>query len=345
MFSKGISLSRNVIYLLVYARKQLFSLMRLFFSLLTKDSKSAFSILFFSTESLVSVIRYTNRGRQALDLKRQRDKIVNSKKSLFILGSGPSVNTYSESEWDIIRRNHSWGFNLWFCHDFVPSVYFAQSLIEPDKDNVSSREYNTNMTLSKMLLDKKDVYGQTEFLLRGDAVNKGKFFNNEFGQLVGTILGRNASFIAEMPISSENKIAPEILYESIFEAGFFSVSEAIQVVPKFGSTITEMIALALILGYKEIILCGIDMNNGGHFYDNEESFQRYPYLRELSSINHNRTSEGVHEHMDASVRPFTIKQYIVALKNFAEKRFNAKIFVMNEVSTLFPEIEKYDGIS
>lgn len=342
MSNKLTTFIQNLGFLFVQRGTRVFSLFMLFFDLVFKDWKSASSIFFFSIESLASVFRYNNEGKKTLDLQTEKNKVLASKKSLFILGSGPSVNDYTGLEWDIIKKNDSWGFNLWFCHEFIPSIYIAQSLIEPNLNKKSTREYNTNVILRKMLEDKKDLYSETEFYIRGDAVNKRKFYQTEFGSHLEIILGRQGNLFAEMPISSTNRIRPEILLERIFKRGFFKINRKIQIVPKFGSTITEMISLALMLGYKEIVLCGIDMNNGGHFYDNEESFKNYPYLKELSSINHNRTIKGGHEHMDTSTRPFTIKDYIIALKNFAEMKFDAKILVMNETSTLYPDIQKYE---
>lgn len=328
-------------YLLFQPQNRVFSLLVLFKSLWKYDRKSALSILFLSVESLASVFKYRNRGKVALNLIEREKLVKASGKSLFILGSGPTVNDYTENEWQHIRKNDSWAFNLWFCHEFVPSVYLAQALIEPKTNKSETLAFNTNKMLCKMIEDKQVEYNNADFFIRGDAVNKQEFYRTEFGNNLEKILGRNGAFLAEMPVSSTNRISPNILLDKFFTNGFFRINRSVQVIPKFGSTVTELISLALMLGYKEIILCGIDMNDGGHFYDNEETFKRYPYLEELSNINHNRTSEGGHEHMDSSIRPFTIKEYIIALRSFAKMKFNAEIFVMREESALYPEIPKY----
>jgi hypothetical protein len=145
-----------------------------------------------------------------------------------------------------------------------------------------------------------------------------------------------------MPVSSLNKIPPRVLIDEINRQGFFEASSDVQVIPKFGSTITELITLGLMMGYKKIVLCGIDMNDGGHFYDSDRYFTQYPYLKTLYSINHTRTEDGRHEHMDALTRPYTIKDYIIALREYAVINYNADIYVMKESSKLFPEINKYE---
>lgn len=328
-------------FLLVYSKKQIYPLIALFSNLRKYDQKSALSILFLSVESLSSVIRYQRSGTKTLQLIDEKDRVEENNKSLFILGSGPTVNEHTEEEWEHIGNNDSWGFNVWFCHDFVPSTYIAQALVEPKKNSKDTFPYSTNIMLRKMLDDRKEDYINTTFFIRGDAVNKHKFYKTEFGSKLEGILGRQGALFAEMPVGSTNKISPSVLLDNLHSLGFFQINREVQIIPKFGSTITELISLALMLGYKEIVLCGIDMNDGGHFYDNEESFQRYPYLRQLSNINHTRTPEGGHEHMDSTSRPYTIKEYIVALRKFAKEKFGAEIYVMREKSALYPEIPKY----
>ncbi|TDS65019.1 hypothetical protein C8P70_10339 [Myroides indicus] len=332
---------KNFCFLLIQSKSQLFSLLSLFKSLAVYDLKSASSVLYFSLESLTSVYRYKKLGKTTTKLIESKKLTKEKHNSLFILGSGPSVNELSKEEWNYIRENDSWGFNQWFCNDFVPSGYIAQSLIEPKNDKLQSRSYRHNKMVSKMLLDKKEYYTDIDFFIRGDAVNRQKFYQTELGINIESVTNGQCSLLAELPVSSSNKIPPDILLNILYEKGFYKIKDEIQPIPKIGSTITELISFALMLGYKEIVLCGIDMNDGGHFYDNEDYFQRYPMLRELSRFNHTRTVGGGHEHMDTSTRPFTIKEYIMALKSLAKSKFNADIYVIRETSTLYPDLPKY----
>src|SRR5205085_6794487 len=47
--------------------------------------------------------------------------------TLFILGSGPSINAISPDRWEAIARSDSIGFNFWLYHPFVPKIYFFES--------------------------------------------------------------------------------------------------------------------------------------------------------------------------------------------------------------------------
>lgn len=341
MIKRTLFFIRNMIFLLIKRNKQIYSLIRLFFSLAIYDLKSAASILFFSTESLASVYKYENNGKKTVKLIDTKKSIEKSKKSLFILGSGPTVNEYTQEEWNRIKENDSWGFNMWFCHHFVPSTYITQALREPTEDKENSFAYNINKMLTSMLEDQKELYMDRDFFIRGDSVNKHEFHKTTFGSRIEKIIEKQVAYYGEIPVSSTSSIAPDILFDKLFKFNFFHIENNIQAIPKFGSTITELITFGLMLGYKEIVLCGIDMNDGGHFYDKEEYFQKYPLLRKLSNINHTRTTEGRHEHMDTTIRPFTIKDYIIALRDLAKDKFDAQVYVMSETSALYPEIPKY----
>src|SRR5262249_36622754 len=47
--------------------------------------------------------------------------------TLFILGSGPSINQISEERWRFIASHDSVGVNMWLYHRFVPTFYVVES--------------------------------------------------------------------------------------------------------------------------------------------------------------------------------------------------------------------------
>jgi len=129
------------------------------------------------------------------------------------------------------------------------------------------------------------------------------------------------------------------LINELYRSNYFDSSKGINLIPKFGSTIGELIPLALICGYKKIILCGIDMNDGNHFYDSNLYFKKYKYLEVLSKKSRERE---IHEHMDNSLREYTLKNIIIELNKFAKNAFDSQIYVSSETSSLYPEIPKHN---
>ena len=124
----------------------------------------------------------------------------------------------------------------------------------------------------------------------------------------------------------------------MFKLGFFTNKSNISPIPKFGNTTTELISLALISGYKKIILCGIDMNDGGHFYDEHIYLNKYKLLNKLKNFSN---KSKIYPHMDKDQLKYSSKDVIKDLNRFSKEKFNAEIFVSNSTSSLYPEIKKY----
>ena len=313
--------------------KSLLRIIKLTLIISCRGFKAGIGTIVFTLRSVNSILKYSNSNHPILNLKINPLKLESN--TLFILGSGPSINKIDDKEWEIIKSKDTWGFNFWFCHRFIPKTYFLQSPIS----TLNNAEHLSALDklMNEILIEKKKAYKRTTFLLRGDGVNNHTFHKSMIGK---TVLENdfNYYFLPELIISSKSKIKPHRLVKAIFLSGFFSNKNSLSPIPKLGSTITEMISLALMVGYKRIILCGIDMNDGGHFYDSNKYYKKYKYLKVLSDLNNDKI---IHEHMDKSARKNTVKDLILELNKLAEKKFNAEIFVSSSTSSLYPEIKKY----
>lgn len=298
------------------------------------DFRAGISTIIYTLRSVNSILKYLNSNQPILNLKTTTLKPESN--TLFILGSGPSINNIDEKEWGIIKSKDTWGFNFWFCHDFIPKKYFLQSPIS----NLNSPEHLLALDnmMTKMLIDKREKYDKVKFFLRGDGVNNHEFHETKIGKTFFAH-GFDYSFLPELIVSSKSRIPPKKIIRKLYLAGFFSKKNKLMPIPKFGSTITELISFGLINGYKKIVLCGIDMNDGGHFYDSEKYHKKYSYLGVLSAKNKQKI---VHEHMDKKARKYSNKDYIVELNSLAMEKFNAEIFVSSATSSLYPEIKKYE---
>src|SRR4051812_5714569 len=60
---------------------------------------------------------------ESIDLARYRRS-----DTLFILGSGPSINRISAERWQAIAQHDTVGFNFWLCHSYLPTFYFYERI-------------------------------------------------------------------------------------------------------------------------------------------------------------------------------------------------------------------------
>ena len=309
------------------------NLFQLSTSVLFIDPRTSFSLFYYTLKSMFSVRNYSKRGYKIFIPASSKNK--KKTRTLFLLGSGQSINEITKNQWNYIKSTESWGFNNWNIHDFIPNSYFVQSEFFSEKH--INMFYEKDSFMKDILLEKKNQYSDVEFYVRGDNVNNYTFHKSQFGE---TLLSNNfnKSFISELIIRSKSKIRPIVLMNKMFKLGFFSTNPNNSPIPKFGNTITELISLALIMGFKKIVLCGIDMNDNGHFYDKDIYSKRYELLNKLNVYS---SKSKIHPHADKTQLKYTTKDVIKDLNIFSKQKFNAEIFVSSTTSSLYPEIKKY----
>lgn len=249
------------------------------------------------------------------------DDILKYKKSdtIFILGSGPSINDITEQQWNVIANHDSIGFNWWFVHDFVPSFYMFQSA--HDK-------------MLNILRDKHQQYENVPFLLRGSAFASGKF--NFSDDRMNLLKSNPVYFVNEYPIASTCAIDPVLLIRYVEALGYMTCGRISRFVPKWRGTLGLLISLGYQLGYKNIVLCGMDMHSSDHFWD----YPPYSSLRSKYELPEPGKS-NIKTFTDHKWSPNTVPKYINTLAEWMKKKSAVNVYVANEKTVLYPHIPLY----
>lgn len=177
--------------------------------------------------------------------------------TLFILGSGASVLTYTSQDWERIAKHDSLGFNYWILHPFVPTHYIFE-LTKYDWD----RE-----CITKNLVERKELTGTSSIYLK-DAER----FDRETIRSAVRALPINQSnpinimWDAEIPGDTLADFSRTLI--SLNRFGCFT-GRGFWAIPKKRATLFLAINLAVRAGYKEIVLCGVDLNNTNYFFKTE----------------------------------------------------------------------------
>jgi len=252
------------------------------------------------------------------------NEILQYKKSdtIFILGSGPSIIDISPREWVHIGKHDSIGFNYWVAHGFVPNFYMLQ--INQDDDQ----------TALTILEDKYSEYRDVPFLIRGSAFARCDFdLNNKRLDL----LKKNpVYYVNEYPIAGRCQIDPFLLFKYMDALGFMKFGQICDFVPKWRSSLGLIIMLCYQMGYKKIVLCGMDMLSSDHFWD----FQPYLEVKMKYSLPDVGTA-NLNSFTDPSMSLNTVPKYVYSLRDWMKEKKGVKIFVMKKRTVLYPEIELY----
>ena len=184
--------------------------------------------------------------------------------TLFILGTGASVNQYKPEQWKIIRDNFSIGINYWVLHDFIPDLFMLEFLDEAPANNYD-----------KILRTRVEEIKSAKILLSGNYLDPNLYLrrNNLVPKLPAQIL-RNAYLLFDFPVPGDSENGLKKSLNWLYRLGLFNDRVNINYVPQVRATITTAIHLGFKLGFKKIVLCGVDLNNTTYFFSGNEGKYR-----------------------------------------------------------------------
>lgn len=247
-----------------------------------------------------------------LDKKTVKDK--KNSDTIFILGSGSSINEYSSKQWQDIYNNDSLGFNFWILHDFVPSFYMFE--LPSDK--------NTKEFYLEKLRTKSLNYDSTiTFLKEGNKGKKGLMnLPAELRTKVGTLFNPTIPMIRAKHIDFALKTMLILL-------NIFKKLKTLIVFNKRASLFSAII-FSYLLGYKNIVLCGVDLNNSSYFYENNTvNFQN-----NKDQFEQTIESEKTHKTDDVKYGEVTISKLIERVDNVILKPNNISLYIGTTNSSL-----------
>lgn len=232
--------------------------------------------------------------------------------TVFILGSGYSVNDLTDKNWNEIRENYSIGFNFWIANKFIPDIFF----FEPAEDYRG---------LLLMLEESQSRYKNIPIIIKG--TTSLKFCAIKSAIKYTKRAGHKLFFARETDLPSmSNKDLIRSL-RIIKKLGLLSTN----ILTQSRSSIFMYIYISIIQGYKNIVLVGVDLS-GPYFYD-DPNFSLYPVYSGQKS-----TDLAINSSSNNLIDTETA---ILALQEELSNYYDFKLFVTSEKSKLSSSLEIY----
>ncbi|MEM6253255.1 MAG: hypothetical protein AAF821_10055 [Cyanobacteria bacterium P01_D01_bin.156] len=245
------------------------------------------------------------------------ENLLASKKqseTLFVLGSGTSICEYTARMWNHIQRNDSIGFNFWILHEFVPTFYVTELIASP----LSSRY----ISLIKNLTLVKDRYASCLKMF------KSPISGSRYRQIkkIGGYTANSHWIAAKDQQDLQNQLQVLTQKKSFYPVFCHQTA-----------TVDWTIFFSIILRYKKIVLCGVDLNNGDYFY---ESYREKIESRGL--IVPENVQGRVHKTNDPEQnKGITIAEVIRAYQS-ADLKYLPDMYIASKSSALYPQLSLYD---
>ena len=259
---------------------------------------------------------YLDAGVGVKPLRKLEISTVKTSNTVFILGSGASVNHYTGAEWGRIRSADSIGFNSWLIHDFVPTVYVAEPHLPPrDKTYYELLEQRAEAYVGVPFII-KPTFSTVLDVARIPAPLRGNVYAARIQALPGTT-----------PADTEQAYRR-------FAAPYLSDRD---VIAQKRSSADGLIYLAAKWGYEHIVLCGIDLSNTAYFYEEKAD----EYRRKGRSVPTTGQTGTTHRTMDHTVGHATADTAIYALSDTLLSDRGITLWTALSSSALSPRLPTY----
>lgn len=247
--------------------------------------------------------------------------------TIFILGSGESINKITDKQWKIIDRHDSIGLNRWPVHEFVPTYYSFE---------LPKRGYNEMRQAFLNLLEyRKEDYCDTPMIIKDITRMQGMIRNSNIesytcGEL---LLSRDSNF----PKIPTNTRAHRRLLQWLASRGHFFNQDFGLLYRRCGS-VSYLIHLAVLLGYETIVLCGVDMINSKYFFMSDQYRESNIPIPEPETTDTNKT----HRTNDPNRGPrMKLEDIIYLIDDIILQPNDIELYVENDISALHPRVPLY----
>jgi hypothetical protein len=256
-------------------------------------------------------------GRSGIDLFNfsEASSSVQSD-TLVILGSGSSINDISESGWEQLKSYDTFGFNFWLIHDFTPKFYMFEPPRDPDNLRLMAywlKNRQNELVKNKSIVLVKDIESRS-FLFDE--------FSSEFLELFRIVL-KNTFHGTKVETVKRSILAKGVGGLRLEEGIYFNRASLFSAV-YFGWR----------MGYKKIILAGIDLNSTGYFYEASE-YSGVPTPNSGQSGTYHKT-------VNKDIRGVPVDKLIYLLQDCVLRPSGVELFTLNKGSLLYPEISHFD---
>jgi len=235
----------------------------------------------------------------------------------FILGTGASAADLSNYKLEYIKSQFSIGVNQWILHPMIPDVYAYE--VDPDVRLLQA-------------LDRPEVRDKVPHLLFLKPSRPEDFSNASH---LPEFMSERSFLYSRVNIWTRRETNIGLDFQRVISS--VSRRRKPDVLLDNGASIARMVSLSSMLGFRKIVLIGVDLNNVEYFWHRNPAL-----LAGLGSAHFSSGQTGsFHETLDAVNRPFPIDDYLFGTNLGAQKSGGA-IFVESSGSLLVKKMTVFE---
>lgn len=231
--------------------------------------------------------------------------------TLFILGSGSSVNSLTDQQWEEISANVSVGVNHWTIHRFIPDIYSVETVPAWRVSEEARAKIHTNDHLSHLKhLERDEVLVSRPLII--SLAPRSYFEKAQLEFLPLELAPMLRLYFRFTPVTRNLRNLPNDLR---YDLRVSALSQARVVLPDSGASIVRLIALAALTGFRKVVLLGVDLSTR-YFWEDGASNLYDPKLKAFDQPMRGET----HETNTRNNRPFTVVEMVMAYQRLLKHK-------------------------
>lgn len=246
--------------------------------------------------------------------------------TLFLLGSGSSINELTDEHWATIGAEDTLGFNFWPIHEHIPTYYF----FELPRDELDHRE---------------KIYQLLEYCAE-DYTNVPIFFKDLSRTIEDLEMNRVPESLKDhiymspkvgIPWNPDDKSSLERSISYLNRLGYFDERDRVEMNFQKRGSLTHHVLLAAMLGYEDIVLLGVDLVDYKYFYTE----RRDHYRKKGAPIPTLEHLEGEHGTMSSDMGRLPIDEILLSIRDIVLDPRGIGLHIGTKRSALYPALPYY----
>ena len=264
-------------------------------------------------------------GSQALMERLRTTSAGPHSPAFFILGNGDSVNVIPTEDFAVMVQNLSVGLNAWPLHPHVPHMYsfeFGNDTKPLDKELRGLVAMAVNKAPDK----------PSDLMFLRPSVQKLPLV----AAWLKSLAGPQVFFHGRINLTTRQQA--NLGGDIKWSLDRLSRGNSNTVLLDNGASVVRMISLALLTGFKRIVLAGVDLNGSDYFWFNSEFIEKYGDF----TADFPRKAAESELTLSTDNRPFSTRHFILQLAVLAEQHYGAQVFVATKEQALATDLMVFD---
>jgi hypothetical protein len=255
------------------------------------------------------------------DLRTFDPRSVKRSDTLFILGSGSSINDLSDRDWELVAAHDSVGFNFWPIHPFVPTYFFYEPCVHEDR---------TALMAARLRARREDYSRTVLFSLIGRWLQ----MNRPREAYDDDLIARTYFFSAYTFPSNSTSVVTAALRLWAARARARRGEWNRTGITGHRTTADTAMCFGYLCGYRRLVLLGVDLSNSRYFWETDPS----RYDPEYFPRNINMGSDSPHNVATPYPYGLLADDYFTLFNRLVLRPAGVELFVGSEQSKLYPRI-------